>query len=742
MNKLLLTSILLLSLISVYGQDEFYEIETINEIRITFQESNWDALLDNLYSAGDEERLTGSIEINGVNYDSVGIRYKGNSSYSSENNKNPLNIKLDHIISGQDHENFEKFRLSNIFKDPSCIREVLGFEIARKYMPACQANYMKVYINDGFIGLYSNIQDVDDYFDETHFGDDDGLRFKGEILERGGDAVIWDYLGTETAPYQSWYEAEQDGGWEELIALLDTFNNHTNLIEEVLNVDRHIWMLAFTNLLVHLDAPINNAHNYYLCQDEAGQFNPVMWDLNESFGTFSSLSGGGDLSDSDKQTMSPFLNENNSKYPIIGNILSIDMYRRMYVAHMKTMIEENFTNSWYTNRAEEIQDIIDSEIQADANTFFSYSDFKSNVTTTTQGHIGISELMEARCQYLLSLSEFEATAPTISEINIPDSVEAYSDVNITAEILDAEYAFIKYRHSKSDAFELIEMVDDGQHDDGEAGDNIWGASFTVDASKTHFYIYAENSDAGMFSPQRAQQEYYIIEAIQDIQISDAVVINEFMASNTSTMADQDGEFDDCIELYNNTEEDISLSGYYLTDNNELTKWAFPDTSIASGGYLVIWADSDTEQSGLHCDFKLSASGEEIALVNSSLTIVNQVEFEEQTNDISYGLFPNGTGTYRTLVPSISAENLILYNSIISLDEEQFVIYPNPASHYFNIQLPDGVSDHNIKVYNKMGQLVITTNELTVDVSSLSPGLYICVVNCSDTYYRGKVLIAK
>lgn len=740
MKRTLITSLLILILLSAYGQDKFYDVETINEIRITFQESNWDALLDNLYAAGDEERLTGSIEINGVQYDNVGIRYKGNSSYNSSNAKNPLNIKLDHIISGQNHENFEKLRLSNIFKDPSCIREVLGFEIARKYMPASQANYTKVYINDGYIGLYSNIQDVDDYFDKVHFGDDDALRFKGEIMERGGNAVLWDYLGATTAPYQKWYEAEQDGGWEELIALLDTFNNHTSSVEEVLNVDRHIWMLAFSNLLVHLDAPINNAHNYYICQDEAGQFNPVIWDLNESFGTFSRLSGSTTLSDSEKQTMSPFLNETNPNYPIIGNILSIARYRKMYVAHMKTMIEENFTNSWYTTRANEIQDIIDTEVQADANTFFSYSDFKTNVTSSAQRHIGISELMGTRCLYLLSLPEFTAAAPSISNVIIPDSIAPYSKVNITAEIHDTESAFIKYRHSKGEPFKWVEMADDGQHNDGKDGDNIWGASLTVDASKTHFYIYAENNDAGKFSPERAQQEYYTIEAVQTIEISNSIVINEFSASNSNIRADQYGEYDDWIELYNTTEDEISLSGYFLTDNNELTKWAFPDTSISPQGYLIIWADNDTEQSGLHCNFKLSASGEQIALVNPSLTIVNQLEFMEQTNDISFGLFPNGTGTYQALIPTFSMENTTVYSSIREFDLEQFVIYPNPTHQYFNIKLPDGAIDHEVEIYTEMGQLVMSTNELTIDVNSLSPGVYIYTINYSGIFHKGKVLI--
>jgi spore coat protein CotH len=61
----------------------FYEPTQVNTIHLYFSEANWDQLLDNLASAGQEERLTGSAIINGVPYDSVGVRYKGNSLTSS-----------------------------------------------------------------------------------------------------------------------------------------------------------------------------------------------------------------------------------------------------------------------------------------------------------------------------------------------------------------------------------------------------------------------------------------------------------------------------------------------------------------------------------------------------------------------------------------------------------------------------------------------------------------------------------
>ena len=73
------------------GGAEFYDMDTINTLSITFSQDNWDQLLDDLYAAGNEERLEGTVEINGVTYENVGIRYKGNSSYNKDQIKNPLN---------------------------------------------------------------------------------------------------------------------------------------------------------------------------------------------------------------------------------------------------------------------------------------------------------------------------------------------------------------------------------------------------------------------------------------------------------------------------------------------------------------------------------------------------------------------------------------------------------------------------------------------------------------------------
>lgn len=139
-------------------------------------------------------------------------------------------------------------------------------------------------------------------------------------------------------------------------------------------------------------------------------------------------------------------------------------------------------------------------------------------------------------------------------------------------------------------------------------------------------------------------------------------INEFLAANNSTNQDPQGEYDDWIEIYNSSADTIDLSGLYLTDDlNDLTQWSIPQgTTIEGGGYLLVWADKNTTDnpSGLHSNFKLSSGGESIGLVESDgITLIDSITFGSQSDDISYGRYPDGTDNWYPMnVPSPNDEN--------------------------------------------------------------------------------------
>ena len=148
----------------------------------------------------------------------------------------------------------------------------------------------------------------------------------------------------------------------------------------------------------------------------------------------------------------------------------------------------------------------------------------------------------------------------------------------------------------------------------------------------------------------------------------AVLINEVLASNTKSSKDPQDEYSDWIELYNPGDAPVDVGGMYLTDDLAMpTEWQFPTdkptvTTIPPHGFLVVWADDETADSGLHAAFKLSASGDTVALFDrDGVTLVDSVSFGRQAADVSYGRFPDGADEWFLLtMPMAGMPNFRLF----------------------------------------------------------------------------------
>lgn len=740
---------------SMYAQD-LYDLNTIQTIEINFAESNWDQLLDAAYASDAGYILAESVTINGETFDSVGVKYKGNSSYNANQVKNPWHIELD-TYKDHEYDGYTDIKLANGYNDPSFLRDVLGYQILRQYMDAPLANYANLYVNGTLIGLYSNTESISKKFVDSRFGSKNNAFFDCSPPEGAGpqsnDYPNLTYLGQDSTDYFDAYEMKSDFGWQELIDLCDTLANYTDDIEKILDVDRALWMLAYDNAIVNLDSYIGAfSQNYYLYRDDYGRFLPVVWDLNESFGVFS-MTGTINLNNTtSKQQMTHLLHENDAGFPLVQKLLSVPMYKRMYLAHLKTILLENFDNGTYYETGLALQEVINDAVQADGNKFYTYNNFLDNLTSDIGGFggpggpgggnstPGIANLMDARNEYLLGLSDFTQTEPTISGVALSDSTPEINDIiYITASISNQNSAYLGYRIGNTAPFTRVEMYDDGVHNDGAANDGIYGVALEITTALTQYYVYAENDDIGKFSPQRAEYEYYNISASNFNTTTGDLVINEFMASNDITQADQDGDYDDWIELYNNSSSAIDLEGYFLSDDAEdLMQWTFPaGTVIEANGYLIIWADEDDDQSGLHADFKLSASGESIFLADATGTVIDEVTYPEQETDISYGRFPNGTGNFETMTPTFNAENGVITTSSFDIEEVALKAYPNPAFDSFYLEMDrDEHRERLVSIYDLHGRLLYQsalTGTTQIDASGWASGMY--VVQVENTYLK-------
>ncbi len=118
----------------------------------------------------------------------------------------------------------------------------------------------------------------------------------------------------------------------------------------------------------------------------------------------------------------------------------------------------------------------------------------------------------------------------------------------------------------------------------------------------------------------------------------SLIINEVMTSNHETIADSTGNYYDYIELYNGYDYDINLKDYYLSDNDINTKkWKFPDVTIKSKDYLIVYASGlDTNEFDIHTNFKLSNKGEVITLSDKDGKSISKIKIDKTLSDTSYG----------------------------------------------------------------------------------------------------------
>lgn len=229
-----------------------------------------------------------------------------------------------------------------------------------------------------------------------------------------------------------------------------------------------------------------------------------------------------------------------------------------------------------------------------------------------------------------------------------------------------------------------------------------------------------------------------------------VSINEFVASNDSTggIADPSGGYADWIELYNNTADTISLRGFYLSHDADFKKhWPFPPTaSIAPNEYLIVWADRDIAEPGLHCDFKLDKSGGQIYLIYEDFSITDSVAYGPQLSNIASARIPNGTGPFVQQAPTFGAHNGV---SATASPEGfvDFVLYPNPVAGQLHLGWRSAeTGTATVQLLNLLGKVVFqqetNSSATTLDLQSLPAGVYFVVLAQGNRRMIRQVVVTK
>jgi hypothetical protein len=586
MQKIILL-IGLLFLGSLVKAQTFYDINTIQKIEIQFSQMEWDYQLDTAKSGADGF-LVAQVKVNGTEYDSVGVKYKGNSSYNAAAIKNPLHIALDEYKS-QNYLGYKDIKLSNCYADPSMIREVLSYSILKNYMDCPLSNFAQVYINGVYLGLYSNDESINKTFCAKHFSSSKNTLIKANPVLNPGPASKCNlkYIAEDSSAYFNFYEIKSDYGWNDLVTLCNTVTNNPSEIESAMDMDRVAWMLAFNNVLVNLDSYTGVfTQNYYLYKDNNKRFNPIIWDLNMSLGGFPYIGSSntimGSLTVADMELLSPTIHAADQYWPLINDVMNNASLRKIYFAHMRTITNEIFANNSYVSTASQLQAIVDTAVKSDLNKAFTYQQFQNgmsgNCTFGSYVVPGITTLMTARVQFLQSNTEYSYTAPSITSVTSSSpSPVINSNVTITAQVSNANAGavFLGYRTNKLAKFTKIAMYDDGAHNDGAANDDVFGTSFTMLTTQAQYYIYAENNNAAMFSPERAEHEYYTLPntttSLQEI-ITDNMKLYPNPANNILNILTGSDTYQ-TLNIYNMQGVNVYQNKFYQNITIDVSNWS-------------------------------------------------------------------------------------------------------------------------------------------------------------------------
>ncbi len=374
---------------NVFGSDQVITFE------LTFSDPNyWDSLTT--YYTTTQQYMAADIKITdntGVrNYANVGVRLKGNSSYSHPGNKKSFKIDFNEYVIGQNYDGLKKLNFSNGFKDPSFIREKIFSDICIKAgVPAPRANYANVYINTTHWGFYTLVEQIDDQFLDWAILDDDGNLFKaGDNFKGSNGEADLKYYGTSQTDYTDRYELKTNetlDDWSDLITLIDFINNTTDTefaadLGSRIEKTQFLRSIALDNLFSNLDSYINSARNYYIYHNlTSGKWEWIKWDGNEAFGNYGGGSGTGDLTQ-----LAP--NYIATDRPLVERVFDDSNLYTEYLIQLCSLMDVWFNTGTIYPMIDSLEALINSYVYADGNKMYSDADFDTNIDSDINGGPG------------------------------------------------------------------------------------------------------------------------------------------------------------------------------------------------------------------------------------------------------------------------------------------------------------------------------------------------------------------
>ena len=703
----------------------------ISDIFITIEADSLDLILATGNEESDHEYPATFIFHNSFAHDTVanvGFRLRGNTSRYSQ--KKSFKVSFNTFQPGLKFYGYEKLNLNGEHNDPSIIRSKLSWDLFKTLgVPSSNASYVRLYINKSYYGLYINVEHIDENFVYKKYGNSDGNLYKclwpADLTYRSDNPDDYKFQDGDRRTYDLKTNRQTDD-YADIAKFIDILN-HTSqqqfvaVLDSYFNIDQYLKILAVDAVTGSWDNYWFLKNNFYMYHNSAtDKFEFIPYDYDNTFGIW----WDGILSGIDWGTRDIYhWGHPNEPRPLATRILENPDLRNRFSYYLNFLLEKEFNPQIINAKIDSIHLMIsEAAINDEYRTLdygYTIDDFNNSYDNALGGHViyGLKPYISARYISALEQNFLVNIAPFIATVNhYPSAVQITDSIHIVAIVRDDHSLdLVKLFYMEEGLWSSADMLLT-ESTSGVINEFTYSVTLPPVQSDNHinFYISAiDDSGEVATLPIDAPGNYFSVRIGYEIP---KLYINEFLASNDNLFADNFGEYDDWIEIYNGESKDINLQGYYLSDNfDNPDKWAFPDTMIRAGAFLVLWADEDQEQGSLHTNFKINKAGEQLGIFNSVSTNfapVDTFSFKIQTINISYGRFPDGTEAWQTFDPPTPgsanqtvndvADHSGYLPSMFRLEQN----YPNPFNPATMIEFNIPHISHVIlSVYDISGRLV-------------------------------------
>ncbi|MGB0838522.1 MAG: CotH kinase family protein [Chitinophagales bacterium] len=376
----LITALLLLCSYLSFGQngnnlfdDSFIHTIAINSIAPFSYEDFHDTLhtnyAENLYGSVSKPYFPTTLTIDGIVFDTVGVRYKGISSFEFAEaiNKFPLKIDLNEFVAGQDYDGIKKINLNNNIIDVSYMRAKLSFEIMNRMgIVSPRVAYAEVYVNGSYRGLYSMVEQIDKKFVRNHYDPDNtGFLHKAYGLTVGFQTPFFSGQDTtdlnlmSVAPLKT---KKSSNNYQPLRDFVVACNNSTdtefeNDVNDIFDLETFIDQQAVTMILGDSDHYCHGNSNFYLyLNPQDNKWYMIPWDYDLAFDAL----GTNYIEDpvNPPNFTAPFCLLNK-------RLFDIPSLRTRYNDALCKTINYGMDSLWIHHRIDEIKDLIGTTVEND-----------------------------------------------------------------------------------------------------------------------------------------------------------------------------------------------------------------------------------------------------------------------------------------------------------------------------------------------------------------------------------------